>query len=1046
MTNALKMNKLGGKFASLCRNLQGQITDIQLKSTSSMGFACLNYIWYQSHREHKRDLEAALHLGYLAGNAFNRGATALNYPYCLIEADMEEILAANRKMVHILEESKLDSFLDTALAQDARIANLLGRTESAYSYTLPHLHERDMRRKALAKRNLNGYAGHCATKVETLALREKWRAASQYSFVASRFLTAILGTRYEMMFRFYKILALTQHIRQKRRWPCLYYHMQIAWERWIIHGWYQTNPESFQYLKALVDAEVCALYGKNPMKVLKMFEEAIAASKRYSRAQIGVAYHRAALFARGHGLAKIADQYLRESVFYYEHCKMYGVANSLRKKYAMGHGENQEATATYRDPCLPPIPQTAGIFALNTAESLTTGINLDIATLFKTHQLISQEVRLERMSEILLERLMENTGATRAQVILKEPDDSFMIHAKLDQDKKVNLGSEDLDHASDLPKDVIAFALRSKTTVMVEDFNASHEFSHDPYLKKTKTGSLLVVPINHQSGLIGVLYLENTMTTQFFSFDRIQMVELLAGQLAISIEHARIYQNLEELALQRSGEIKSMLENIALGIMVIYGNKLQIHPEYSVYMETILGQGNLMNMPVMELLFDRTDLTSTAKENLEQQLWRLFGLSMNEFQKAVHLLPHELTYRHAGAERVLQLQWGCIRDPNEAVEKLLISVCDITQTRKLQAEVDQQQLRLAIISQVLDVPQDKRMGFFKEALRELDSCLNLAKNEPGQAKNPIAKRLENLGEWATDLGFSYLANALQRAARETKEHCAAKDISWLNACQGAIDETRRIIDEYWRVSAQHHSGAGDIWPLTRLAQIQQCFFDYKKQGGIRAEVCWGQLVDIVFPHLKGALAPVTDGLKDMAAMLEKPTPQLFFLEDSFRYPDAVAKVLRDVFLHLLRNSLDHGIEPPAERKASGKPPQGAITVASYTSGDNLQIRYTDEGRGIRLEEIHARALKMGLISQANAMAPYQEVNLLFLDGFSTKDNVTAISGRGMGMAAIRSILEKIGAHIQIVAGEKNPLGYHPLTFYLSIPLHLIIREERQKAA
>ncbi len=123
----------------------------------------------------------------------------------------------------------------------------------------------------------------------------------------------------------------------------------------------------------------------------------------------------------------------------------------------------------------------------------------------------------------------------------------------------------------------------------------------------------------------------------------------------------------------------------------------------------------------------------------------------------------------------------------------------------------------------------------------------------------------------------------------------------------------------------------------------------------------------------------------------------------------------DPLMHLLRNSLDHGIEMPDDREAKGKPRTGEVGLIARHEGNNVVIMVTDDGAGIDPEVIRRKAVEKGMISQdeADNMSDSDAVRLIFLPGFSTSEKVTDISGRGVGMDVVRSKIESLGGHVDV---------------------------------
>ena len=149
----------------------------------------------------------------------------------------------------------------------------------------------------------------------------------------------------------------------------------------------------------------------------------------------------------------------------------------------------------------------------------------------------------------------------------------------------------------------------------------------------------------------------------------------------------------------------------------------------------------------------------------------------------------------------------------------------------------------------------------------------------------------------------------------------------------------------------------------------------------------------------------------------------------------VLELVRDPLTHLVRNCADHGIEGPAERLAAGKPAKGTIRLSACHQGGHIIIEIADDGRGLDIARIRAKAIEKGLASEAELAAkPDIEVcNFIFTAGFSTAAQVTSISGRGVGMDVVRANIEQIGGTVdlQSVRGAGA-------TFTIKIPLTLAI--------
>ncbi len=147
----------------------------------------------------------------------------------------------------------------------------------------------------------------------------------------------------------------------------------------------------------------------------------------------------------------------------------------------------------------------------------------------------------------------------------------------------------------------------------------------------------------------------------------------------------------------------------------------------------------------------------------------------------------------------------------------------------------------------------------------------------------------------------------------------------------------------------------------------------------------------------------------------------------------ILEALQDPLMHLLRNAFDHGIEPPAIRLTNGKPAEGSISITAIQKGNRIVITVQDDGKGISVDRIRDRAEQLGLDATLLAMASDADLlSLIFEPGFSTSDELTTLSGRGVGMDVVRSNLKRVRGDITV-----NTEANKGTTFTLSVPATLL---------
>lgn len=150
---------------------------------------------------------------------------------------------------------------------------------------------------------------------------------------------------------------------------------------------------------------------------------------------------------------------------------------------------------------------------------------------------------------------------------------------------------------------------------------------------------------------------------------------------------------------------------------------------------------------------------------------------------------------------------------------------------------------------------------------------------------------------------------------------------------------------------------------------------------------------------------------------------------------SILDMVAEPLAHLVRNSVDHGIESPEERVTMGKPAQGTVRLAAYHQGNQIIIEVGDDGRGIDRDRLVAKAVENGLLSQSQAaeLSEQEVLDLVFHPGLSTAEQVTSISGRGVGMDVVKTVLERLKGSIGI-----RTIDGKGTTFYLKVPLTLAI--------
>ncbi len=175
-------------------------------------------------------------------------------------------------------------------------------------------------------------------------------------------------------------------------------------------------------------------------------------------------------------------------------------------------------------------------------------------------------------------------------------------------------------------------------------------------------------------------------------------------------------------------------------------------------------------------------------------------------------------------------------------------------------------------------------------------------------------------------------------------------------------------------------------------------------------------------------------VRDIAQKVNKEI-ELVISGDDTEIDKTIIEEIQDPITHIIRNSVDHGIESPDARKELGKPIKGRVSLIAYHEGSSIVIEVSDDGKGLNLERIREKAYEQGLITDYEQVTEDQLKNFMFKPGFSTKGEVTSLSGRGVGLDVVKEKVDKLRGKIEIQT-EKN-LG---TTFRFTLPLSLSVQK------
>ncbi len=528
------------------------------------------------------------------------------------------------------------------------------------------------------------------------------------------------------------------------------------------------------------------------------------------------------------------------------------------------------------------------------------------------------------------------------------------------------------------------------------------------------------------------------------------------------------------LLQQKTADIRTMMHAIPQGILTVEANN-RIHPEYSRFLESILETSTIAGRNLLETVFGNTRANADILAQIDATIGACVGEDAMNFEFNAHLLPVEIEKTMPdGRVKVLDLNWSAIADEQGITQRVLLCLRDVTELRELATKAHAQKRELAIIGEILAVRHEKFHAFihsareFLEQNRQLihDAAAVRSGADRADIVGQLFRNMHTIKGNARTYGLLHMTHVVHEAEQSYDAFRQDQNKPWerepllaqLDGVCSVLEEYANIneiklarkgpgrrgpVEKFLMVSKEHIAGALDIlhgvdgnsMPDARNA-LRQVRHSLELMGTEKME-------DI--------LAGVLDSLPSLARELGKEPPKHSLDDNGIVIRSQFADMLKNVCMHLYRNAVDHGLELPAQRFASGKAPAGHIRLMLALRGNELQFNLSDDGRGLAVNSIRRKALEKGLIQVNTVLTDEELAQLIFQPGFSTAQQVSEVSGRGVGMDAVKAFVKAEGGSIELsFLGDVDPDGFRPFETIIRLPaqvgvMPLAVRLFRRRA-
>lgn len=811
--------------------------------------------------------------------------------------------------------------------------------------------------------------------------------------------------------------------------------------------WAAHCPESFAHKHELVLAERARLEGAPLEVVLEHYERAAEATGHFFIHLRALAFERQARFWGERKRSGFQKALLERALALY---RRWGATNKVEQL------AEELDEASLRPSWLPLTrslrPRYAGGVLASPSVQGVSHEALDLASVIKATLAFSSAVKTDQLFESLMATLLENAAAEHGSLISCDEDTGVLsVEAQARVGSATRVGTEPLESARDVCAELVRYALRSGEPLVVDDAGEHPDFCQNPYIVQGAVKSVLCLPIQHQGKLVAAFYAENNMARRAFSPERVSTLLLLSSQAAISIVNARLYASLEQKVEERTRELArknrevlALLDGMDQGVVSIDA-ELEIQPPYSERLTTLLGTRELEGRPFLPLLFQGSNVGQGARAATEMALRFSHGSPPAVAQLNAGHLVRELVRQDpsSGAPRHLEVTWSPIVGSDGNVERFLVVLRDVSVLKQLEQAQAAAARETEILTSILGAGVDEFKSFCagsRELFRRARERFTRSHVLDEQTAQRLFRDFHTVKGSARALGLVPMVDEVHAVEALLDQRLAIQRGPMRDAASGAaqgagllarIDALEALVSGYEAIGQKR---LGPLWTgesdrLRQTVRKIEAVLEQVRNGPSEPAPALARIEQTLRQSRGLSLAALFDdvlrGLPSLARELGKPSPLVEHHEPDITLAPTWARIVKDSLSHALRNALDHGIEPEPERLARGKPARGHIRLCAEPHSNGLCLTLADDGRGLALARLRQQS--------GDGVSDELVAQRIFEPGVTTKERVTRVSGRGIGMGAVQSAVEANGGRVSLRFTGRERLGYRPFELVLELP-------------
>ncbi|WP_013334723.1 AAA family ATPase [Gloeothece verrucosa] len=588
-SHILHQYQRGYEFGVLSVRLAEHFKDLSIKVYVNQLYANMSLPWVKHIKICQNINENIFEIGLQSGELQNLGyAKCYNFFNLIYQGINLSFLfkELNRVLEYVLETQN-QICIDCAWGFKLTLSNLLGLTQTKWDFNIKDLKESQY----LQNSQKGAICWFYIFKNQALYLYEQPAELSYFEQV-EELVNYLPGTLSVAMNNFYYSMTLAELYPQaSEKEKKKYWEKLKANQKWM-QIWSDNCPDNFLHQYLLIAAEMARISGQW-QEAMDLYDRAIEAAREYEYIQNeALANELAAKFWLAKNKEEFAQLYLKKAHQCYQIWGAKRKVEQLEEKYPQWLTSSSSKFKSF------------SVNTLTTTSRNSTEV-LDLATVMKVSQAISSEIALDKLLKKLMKTLIENAGAQKGFLILqKESKWAIEAMGAVDSDHFAILQSipvNFLDSTTQTPilsTAVINYVIHTKENVLLNDAVNEERFPRDSYIVAVHPKSILCIPLLNQGKLNGILYLENNLTTGVFTADRVQFLNILSAQAAISIDNSRLYHTLEERVEERTKELSQTLEVLkATQAELLFENELLRNTEQTSSFDYQVGGSLPMDAP-----------------------------------------------------------------------------------------------------------------------------------------------------------------------------------------------------------------------------------------------------------------------------------------------------------------------------------------------------------------------------------------------------------------------------------------------------------------